>query len=117
MFENHDGYKEMFNFVIDKTPVTATLNGCEDGTAVNTDVSVTVSEVDVKVELYTGKYTAIMSDKLGNTKTVNFTIVEPISQSFFHNFDNLTGFEKVVVNDVDIRLNYGDLTLNEPQLS
>ena len=200
VFENHDGYKETFNFVIDKTPVAATLNGCEDGDAVNTDVSVSVSETDVKVELYkngelvgdyesdtvltddanyrivvtdkannvtevdftidktvdfessvidnvlanettfkaneelnilltkdgdsvaydfndviseSGKYTAIISDTLGNTVTVNFTIVEPIAQSFFHNFDNLVGFEKVVVNEVDTRLNYGDLSISE----
>lgn len=200
VFENHDGYKETYNFVIDKTPATLTIEGCEDGETVNTDVSVSIPESGLKVEFYkngelvgdyesgtvltddaeyrivatdkannvteveftidktvdfetsvidniltnetaisaneelniiltkdgdsvaykfgeiiseAGKYTAIMSDKLDNTKTVNFSIVEPISQSFFHNFDNLTGFEKVTVNEVDTRLNYGDLTLNE----
>lgn len=200
VFENHDGYKETYNFVIDKTTATVTIEGCEDGATVNTNVSVSIPESGLKVELYkngelvgdyesgtvltddaeyrivatdkannvtevefaidktvdfetsvidniltnetaisaneelniiltkdgdsvdykfgeiiseAGKYTAIMSDKLGNTATVNFTIVEPISQSFFHNFDNLTGFEKVTVNEVDTRLNYGDLTLNE----
>ncbi len=200
VFENHDGYKETFNFTIDKNPAIITIEGCEDGETVNTDVSVSIPEAGLKVELYmngelignyesdtvltddaeyrivatdkannvteveftidktvdfessvidniltnqtalianedlkiiltkdgdsvvykfgetisdAGEYMAIMTDKLGNTVTLNFTVVEPIAQSFFHNFDNLSGFEKVTINEVNTRLNYGDLMLTE----
>lgn len=58
-----------------------------------------------------GTYTATLTDKLGNSSTVQFTIVEPLVKSFEHNFDNTPGFEKVMMNGEEKRLNYGTLEL------
>jgi len=56
-------------------------------------------------------YVVKMTDKLGNTAEIKFTIVEPIVTEFKYNFDKLTGFEKVIVNGKETRLNYGTLEL------
>ena len=56
-------------------------------------------------------YVVKMTDKLGNTTELSFTIVEPIVNEFKHNFDNFAGFEKVLVNGEERRLNYGTLEL------
>ena len=58
-------------------------------------------------------YVVKMTDKLGNTAEIKFTIVEPIVTEFKYNFDKLTGFEKVIVNGKETRLNYGTLELTE----
>ena len=60
-----------------------------------------------------GNYTATLTDELGNSKTFNFTITEPLVQKFFHNFDNVSGLDKVSVNGEETRLNYGDLMLDK----
>ena len=60
-----------------------------------------------------GNYIATLTDELGNSKTFNFTVTEPLVQKFFHNFDNVSGLDKVSVNGEETRLNYGDLTLDE----
>ena len=60
-----------------------------------------------------GNYTATLTDELGNSKTFSFTIAEPLVQKFFHNFDNVSGLDKVSVNGEETRLNYGDLTLDK----
>lgn len=56
-------------------------------------------------------YVVKMTDKLGNTTELSFTIVEPTVTEFKHNFDDLAGFEKVLVNGEETRLNYGTLEL------
>ena len=58
-------------------------------------------------------YFVKMTDKLGNTTELSFTIIEPIVNEFKHNFDNINGFEKVLVNGEETRLNYGTLELFE----
>ena len=58
-------------------------------------------------------YVVTMTDKLGNTTELSFTIVEPTVTEFKHNFDDLAGFEKVLVNGEKTRLNYGTLELFE----
>ena len=58
-------------------------------------------------------YVVKMTDKLGNSTELSFTIVEPIVNEFKHNFDNINGFEKVLVNGEERRLNYGTLELFE----
>lgn len=60
-----------------------------------------------------GSYTATLTDELGNSKTFNFTVTEPLVQKFFHNFDNVSGLDKVSVNGEETRLNYGDLILDK----
>ena len=58
-------------------------------------------------------YVVKMTDKLGNSTELSFTIVEPTVTEFKHNFDDLAGFEKVLVNGEETRLNYGTLELFE----
>jgi hypothetical protein len=58
-----------------------------------------------------GEYSLIITDMLGNTESRNFAIVAPIVREFTHNFDDTPGFEKVLANGEDKRLNYGTLEL------
>ena len=58
-------------------------------------------------------YVVKMTDKLGNTTELSFTIIEPIVNEFKYNFDNIKGFEKALVNGEETRLNYGTLELFE----
>lgn len=58
-------------------------------------------------------YTLSIMDGLGNKAEISFTIVEPRVQKFEHNFDEVSGFEKALVNGEEKRLNYGTLELFE----
>ena len=60
-----------------------------------------------------GNYVVTLTDELGNIETYSFTITDPLVQSFFHNFDDVLGLDKVSVNGEETRLNYGDLTLDK----
>ena len=199
-FENYDGFSSTYSFVIDKTSPELGLEGVQNGSATNGDVTVSVPESGLTVQLYkdgelvgnyesgtplteegsyritatdaagnitevsftidksvdfaadiydnaivnsmtfaasenltvsvtkdgeavaykfgdtltaAGSYTATLTDELGNSKTFSFTIAEPLVQKFFHNFDNVSGLDKVSVNGEETRLNYGDLTLDK----
>ena len=199
-FENYDGFTLTYSFVIDKTAPELNVEGVQNGSATNTDVTVSVPESGLTVQLYkdgelvgnyesdtpiteegsyritatdaagnvtevsftidksvdfaadiydnaivnsmtfsagenltvsvtkdgeavaytfgdtltaAGNYIATLTDELGNSKTFNFTVTEPLVQKFFHNFDNVSGLDKVSVNGEETRLNYGDLTLDE----
>ena len=199
-FENYDGFSSTYSFVIDKTAPELGLKGVQNGSATNGDVTVSVPESGLTVQLYkdgelvgnyesgtplteegsyriaatdaagnvtevsftidksvdfaadiydnaivnsmtfaagenltvsvtkdgeavaykfgdtltaAGSYTTILTDELGNSKTFSFTIAEPLVQKFFHNFDNVSGLDKVSVNGEETRLNYGDLTLDK----
>ena len=199
-FENYDGFFSTYSFVIDKTAPELGLEGVQNGSATNGDVTVSVPKSGLTVQLYkdgelvgnyesgtplteegsyritatdaagnitevsftidksvdfaadiydnaivnsmtftsgenltvcvtkdgeivaykfgdtltaAGSYTATLTDELGNSKTFSFTIAEPLVQKFFHNFDNVSGLDKVSVNGEEMRLNYGDLTLDK----
>ena len=199
-FENYDGFSATYSFVIDKTAPELGLEGVQNGSATNGDVTVSIPESGLTVRLYKdgelvgdyesgtplteegdyritatdaagnitevsltidksvdfaadiydnaivnsmtfaagenltvsvtkdgeavaykfgdtltaeGNYTATLTDELGNSKTFSFTIAEPLVQKFFHNFDNVSGLDKVSVNGEETRLNYGDLTLDK----
>ena len=199
-FENYDGFSSTYSFVIDKTAPELGLEGVQNGSATNGDVTVSVPERGLTVQLYkdgelvgkyesgtplteegsyriaatdaagnitevsftidksvdfaadvydnaivnsmtfaagenltvsvtkdgeivaykfgdtltaAGNYTATLTDELGNSKTFSFTVTEPFVQKFFHNFDNVSGLDKVSVNGEETRLNYGDLTLDK----
>ena len=199
-FENYDSFSSTYSFVIDKTAPEFGLEGVQNGSATNGDVTVSVPESGLTVRLYkdgelvgnyesgtplteegsyritatdaagnitevsftidksvdfaadiydnaivnsmtfaasenltvsvtkdgeavaykfgdtltaAGSYTATLTDELGNSKTFSFTIAEPLVQKFFHNFDNVSGLDKVSVNGEETRLNYGDLTLDK----
>lgn len=58
-------------------------------------------------------YTVKLTDDLGNTAEMSFIVVPTAATNFSHNFDKMEGFEKVLVNDEEFRLNYGTLNLNE----
>lgn len=60
-----------------------------------------------------GEYVISLSDETFNHESVSFTIVEPVVQAFEHNFDDMPGFEKVLVNGEETRLNYGTLHITE----
>ena len=60
-----------------------------------------------------GKYTVKVTDALDNTVERSFIIVTPVSTSFTHSFDETAGFEKVIINGEETRLNYGALELTE----
>ena len=44
---------------------------------------------------------------------MSFIIVEPVSTGFSHSFDETAGFEKVLINGEETRLNYGALELTK----
>ena len=60
-----------------------------------------------------GKYTVKVTDALDNVSERSFIIVTPVSTGFSHSFDETAGFEKVLINGVETRLNYGALELTE----
>ncbi len=60
-----------------------------------------------------GKYTVKVTDALDNVSETSFIIVTPVSTGFSHNFDETAGFEKVIINGEETRLNYGALNLTE----
>ena len=70
-------------------------------------VEYTIGDAIAKI----GDYSLEIIDSLGNTESRNFSIVAPIVREFTHNFDDVPGFEKVLVNGEDKRLNYGTLEL------
>ena len=60
-----------------------------------------------------GKYTVKVTDALDNVSERSFIIVTPVSTGFSHSFDETASFEKVLINGVETRLNYGALELTE----
>ncbi len=60
-----------------------------------------------------GIYTVKVTDALDNVSERSFIIVESVSTGFSHNFDETAGFEKVLINGEETRLNYGALELTE----
>ena len=75
----------------------------KDGAVVEYTLGEAITEI--------GEYSLEIIDSLGNTESRNFSIVAPIVREFTHNFDDVPGFEKVLVNGEDKRLNYGTLEL------
>ena len=199
-FENYDGYMATYSFVIDKTAPELKIEGAQNGAATNSNVTVSVPESGLNVQLYKdgklvgnyesgaliteeggyritatdaagnvtevsftidksvdfaadiynnaivnsmtftanenltvnvtkndepiayafgevltepGNYVVTLTDELGNSEAYSFTITDPLVQSFFHNFDDVLGLDKVSVNGEETRLNYGDLTLDK----
>lgn len=119
------GNKTEVKFTIDKE-VDFTINVNDKG--LSNSVTVTAAE-DVTLILTKGEtiveyklgdaitevgdYTLTITDTLGNKAEMSFTIVQPLVQKFEHNFDETPGFEKVLVNGEEKRLNYGTLELLE----
>ena len=84
----------------------------------NVDVTVTMDGETVEYQLGEtldeyGDYVLTLKDDLGNEETLSFTIIKPLTGRFEHNFDDTPGFEMVVMNGEEKRLNYGTLELFE----
>ena len=60
-----------------------------------------------------GKYNLVITDNIGNTSEMSFEVVKSLLPKFEHNFDDMEGFEEVLVNGEFKRLNYGTLELFE----
>ncbi len=112
-------------FMIDKT-VDYTVNVNDKGLAntvtlsANEEVFISLTKDDAVLdyalgtELTTpGKYSVIIQDLLGNSESFTFTIIQPKVSAFTHNFDDVSGFEMVMMNGAEKRLNYGTLELFE----
>ncbi len=112
-------------FMIDKT-VDYTVNVNDKGLAntvtlsANEEVFISLTKDDAVLdyalgtELTTpGKYSVTIQDVLGNSENFTFTIIQPKVSAFTHNFDDVPGFEMVVMNGAEKRLNYGTLELFE----
>lgn len=112
-------------FTIDKT-VDFAVNINDKGLAnsvtvtANEEVSLVLMKNGEEVEYKLGDaitepaaYVLTVTDAFGNKAEMSFTVVEPLVQKFEYNFDNMPGFEKVLVNGEEKRLNYGTLELFE----
>lgn len=117
------GNKTEVTFGIDKFvdfAIDINSNGLANSVTViaNESVSVFLTRDGEEIEYILGetitvpaKYTLVLTDKLGNVEEIFFEIVKPLAKSFSHNFDDTPGFEKVLVNGEERRLNYGTLEL------
>lgn len=110
-------------FTIDKE-VDYTVN--THNASVSTSVTLTLNE-DAEMLVYKNgetieyepgtaitepaEYLIKLSDSFGNTSEITFTVVSPTVNKLVYNFDNVEGFEKILVNGEDKRLNYGTLEL------
>ena len=112
-------------FVIDKE-VDYTINVNDKGLANSVTItageevtySLTSDGVAVDYELgnilnVAGKYNLVITDNIGNTSEMSFEVVKSLLPKFEHNFDDMEGFEEVLVNGEFKRLNYGTLELFE----
>ena len=112
MLENYDGFRVVYEFVIDKTAPEIKLDGVEDGGVTNRSVSITVTETDLDIEVYwngkvmenyvtgqtlkaEGDYKILVRDLAGNVAEVSFTIDKSVS--FIADF-----YENAVVNSAVI---------------
>ncbi len=110
-------------FIIDKT-VDYVINVNDKGLA--NDITITANEeirltltrkgTELEYELgetisTPGEYSLTATDEIGNKSEMTFTIVKPLVSKFEHNFDDMVGFEKALVNGTEKRLNYGTLEL------
>ena len=77
----------------------------KDGTAIEYEEGSEITEP--------GEYSLTIKDALDNVSEMSFIIVTPVSTGFSHNFDETVGFEKVIINGEETRLNYGALELTK----
>lgn len=139
-FENYDGYMATYSFVIDKTAPELKIEGAQNGSATNSNVTVSVPESGLTVQLYKdgelvenyesgafiteeGCYRITATDTAGNVTEVSFTIDKSVnfaadiydnaivnSMTFTAN-ENLT--VNVTKNDEAIAYAFGEV-LTEP---
>lgn len=119
------GNKTEVKFTIDKEVgfvINVNDKGLSNSVTVTADEEVTLvltkGEEVVEYKLgdaitEVGDYTLTITDALGNKVEMSFTIVQLLVQKFEYNFDETPGFEKVLVNGEEKRLNYGTLELLE----
>lgn len=119
------GNKVEAEFTIDKT-VDFAVNVNDRGisnsviAAANEQVTVALTRNGEAIEYALGsavtepgEYVMALTDSVGNTAQVSFTVIEPLTKAFSYCFDDVPGFASVTVNGEGKRLNYGTLELNE----
>lgn len=119
------GNQTEVSFTVDKS-VDYTIDTYDNGIANsvtangNEKLTVSVTKNDEPVEYKlgntiteVGKYHIILTDMYGNKAEISFEIIPSIVSTFTHNFDNVAGFEKVLKDGAEKRLNYGTLELLE----
>lgn len=112
-------------FIIDKS-VDYSINVNDKGLAnevvisANEDVTLLLKKDGVEMEYELecviaepGQYDVTVFDAIGNQSEMSFIVVKPLVTRFEHNFDDMSGFEKALVNGSEKRLNYGTLELFE----
>lgn len=114
-FENYDGYRKTYSFVIDNDMPTLYIDGAENGGIVNTDVKVFSGEEGLSIEMFVngetageyvsgtlltenGRYRFIATDDAGNVSEVEFTIDKEVMISVSVN-------DKGIANSVNVTLN------------
>ncbi len=114
-FENFDGYKVIYTFIIDTSAPELVLDGAEDLAVVNQDVAVFLTEEGIKCEIFkdgaslgeyvsgtviseSGKYRIVATDEAGNVSVVAFTIDKIVD------FD-INVCEKGIANSVNLTAN------------
>lgn len=114
-FENYDGYKKTYSFVIDNDMPTLYIDGAKNGGIVNTDVKVFSGEDRLAIEMFvngesageyvsgtllteSGHYRFIATDDAGNVTEVEFTIDKEVSIYVSIN-------DKGIANSVTVTLN------------
>ena len=115
-FENYDGYKATYTFIIDTIAPEIVLNGAEDGDTVNRDVSAVFEGEGVTAELFRdgkslgayvsgtviaedGSYKIIVTDLAQNKTEVAFTIDKSVDFSINVNDKGLSNSVTVTANE------------------
>lgn len=115
-FENYDGYKATYTFIIDTVAPEIALNGAEDGETVNRDVSAAFEGEGITAELFRdgkslgayvsgtviaedGSYKIVVTDLAQNTTEVEFTVDKIVDFSINVNDKGLSNSVTVTANE------------------
>lgn len=115
-FENFDGYKATYTFIINTIAPEIVLNGAEDGDTVNRDVSAVFEGKGVTAELFrdgkslgayvsgtviaeNGAYRIVVTDLAQNTTEVVFTVDKAVDFSIDVNDKGLSNSVTITANE------------------
>lgn len=115
-FENYDGYKATYTFIIDTIAPEIALNGAEDGDTVNRDVSAVFEGEGVTAELFRdgkslgayvsgtiiagdGAYRIVVTDLAQNTTEAEFTVDKSVDFTINVNDKGLSNSVTVTANE------------------
>lgn len=115
-FENYDGYKATYTFIIDTVAPEIALNGAEEGETVNRDVSAAFEGEGITAELFRdgkslgayvsgtviaedGEYTLAVTDLAQNKTEVSFTIDKTVDFTINVNDKGLSNSVTITANE------------------